>query len=34
MGKHKDWETYIIKSESKGKVCFTQSKPVLTGSKK
>ena len=27
MGKHKDWETYIIKSDA-GKVCFAQSKPV------
>ena len=33
MGKHKDWETYIIKSES-GKVCFAQSKPVLQAPKK
>ena len=33
MGKHKDWETYIIKSE-KGKVCFAQSKPVLQAPKK
>ncbi len=32
MGKHKDWETYIIKSE-KGKVCFAQSKPVLQAPK-
>jgi len=33
MGKHKDWETYIIKSDS-GKVCFAQSKPVLQSPKK
>ena len=33
MGKHKDWETYIIKSDS-GKVCFAQSKPVLQAPKK
>ena len=32
MGKHKDWETYIINSE-KGKVCFAQSKPVLQAPK-
>ena len=32
MGKHKDWETYIIKSDS-GKVCFAQSKPVLQAPK-
>ena len=32
MGKHKDWETYIIKSNS-GKVCFAQSKPVLQAPK-
>ena len=32
MGTHKDWETYIIKSE-KGKVCFAQSKPVLQAPK-
>ena len=32
MGTHKDWETYIINSE-KGKVCFTQSKPVLQSPK-
>ena len=33
MGKHKDWETYIIKSDA-GKVCFAQSKPVLQSPKK
>jgi hypothetical protein len=32
MGTHKDWETYVIKSE-KGKVCFAQSKPVLQAPK-
>jgi|TARA_B100000780_G_scaffold59179_1_gene37764 invasion protein IalB len=32
MGTHKDWETYVIKSET-GKVCFTQSKPVLQAPK-
>ena len=32
MGKHKDWETYIIKGNS-GKVCFAQSKPVLQAPK-
>tara|TARA_B100001996_G_scaffold265992_1_gene207727 strand:+ start:1598 stop:2104 length:507 start_codon:yes stop_codon:yes gene_type:complete len=32
MGKHKDWETYIINSEQ-GKVCFAQSKPVLQAPK-
>jgi|TARA_B110000967_G_scaffold193986_1_gene222045 hypothetical protein len=32
MGKHKDWETYIIKSDT-GKVCFAQSKPVLQAPK-
>ena len=32
MGTHKDWETYIINSE-KGKICFTQSKPVLQAPK-
>ena len=32
MGKHKDWETYVINSDS-GKVCFTQSKPVLQSPK-
>ena len=33
MGKHKDWETYVINNEQ-GKVCFTQSKPVLQAPKK
>jgi len=33
MGKHKDWETYIIKSDT-GKVCFAQSKPILQSPKK
>ena len=33
MGTHKDWETYIVKSNS-GKVCFAQSKPVLQAPKK
>jgi hypothetical protein len=32
LGTHKDWETYVINSE-KGKVCFTQSKPVLQAPK-
>ena len=32
MGKHKDWETYIIKNDN-GKVCFAQSKPVLQSPK-
>ena len=32
MGKHKDWETYIIKSDT-GKVCFAQSKPILQAPK-
>ena len=32
MGKHKDWETYVINNEQ-GKVCFTQSKPVLQAPK-
>ena len=32
MGTHKDWETYIINSET-GKVCFAQSKPVLQAPK-
>ena len=32
MGKHKDWETYIIKNVS-GKVCFAQSKPILQAPK-
>jgi hypothetical protein len=33
MGTHKDWETYIIKSDI-GKICFAQSKPVLQAPKK
>ena len=33
MGKHKDWETYVVKTDS-GKVCFAQSKPVLQAPKK
>ena len=33
MGKHKDWETYIIKSDT-GKVCFAQSMPILQAPKK
>jgi hypothetical protein len=33
MGTHKDWETFIIKSDT-GKVCFAQSKPVLQAPKK
>jgi hypothetical protein len=33
MGKHKDWETYVINSDM-GKICFTQSKPVLQAPKK
>ncbi|MDA7770608.1 invasion associated locus B family protein [Candidatus Pelagibacter sp.] len=32
MGTHKDWETYVINSDT-GKVCFTQSKPVLQAPK-
>ena len=32
MGSHKDWETYVINSET-GKVCFAQSKPVLQSPK-
>ena len=32
MGTHKDWETYVINNEQ-GKVCFTQSKPVLQARK-
>ena len=32
MGKHKDWETYIVKSDS-GKVCFAQSIPILQSPK-
>jgi hypothetical protein len=33
MGKHKDWETYIINGAT-GKICFAQSKPVLQAPKK
>jgi len=33
MGKHKDWETYVVKSDA-GKLCFAQSKPVLQSPKK
>ena len=33
MGTHKDWETYVINSNT-GKVCFAQSKPVLQAPKK
>ena len=32
MGKHKDWDTYVINSDT-GKVCFAQSKPVLQSPK-
>ncbi len=32
MGKHKDWETYVIKSDT-GKVCFAQSIPVIQSPK-
>ena len=32
MGTHKDWETFVINSET-GKVCFAQSKPVLQSPK-
>ena len=32
MGKHKDWETYVIK-ENGNKVCFAQSKPILQAPK-
>ena len=32
LGKHKDWETYVINSGT-GKVCFAQSKPVLQAPK-
>ena len=32
MGTHKDWETYVIKSDA-DKVCFAQSKPVLQAPK-
>ena len=33
MGTHKDWDTYVINSDT-GKVCFAQSKPVLQAPKK
>jgi hypothetical protein len=33
MGTHKDWETYVVNSDS-GKVCFAQSVPVLQSPKK
>tara|TARA_B110001452_G_scaffold233979_1_gene212036 strand:+ start:686 stop:1192 length:507 start_codon:yes stop_codon:yes gene_type:complete len=33
LGKHKDWETYVINGAT-GKVCFAQSKPVLQAPKK
>ena len=32
MGSHKDWATYVMNTET-GKVCFTQSKPVLQAPK-
>ena len=32
MGTHKDWETYVINSNT-GKLCFAQSKPVLQAPK-
>ena len=32
LGKHKDWETYIINGAA-GKICFAQSKPVLQSPK-
>ena len=32
MGKHKDWTTYVIKSDT-GKTCFAQSEPVLQSPK-
>ncbi|MDA7750085.1 invasion associated locus B family protein [Candidatus Pelagibacter sp.] len=32
MGTHKDWETFVINSET-AKVCFAQSKPVLQSPK-
>ena len=32
LGKHKDWETYIIDG-AEGKICFAQSKPVLQSPK-
>ena len=33
MGTHKDWETYVVESDT-GKVCFAQSKPILQSPKK
>ena len=33
MGTHKDWDTYVINSDTH-KVCFAQSKPVLQAPKK
>ena len=33
MGTHKDWETYVINSDT-GKICFAQSTPVLQAPKK
>jgi hypothetical protein len=33
MGTHKDWDTYVINSDT-DKVCFAQSKPVLQAPKK
>ena len=33
MGTHKDWETYVVNSDS-GKVCFAQSKPNYNHPKK
>jgi hypothetical protein len=32
MGTHKDWETYVV-NKDQGKVCFTQSLPVLQAPK-
>ena len=32
LGKHKDWETYVIDG-SAGKICFAQTKPVLQAPK-
>ena len=32
-GTHKDWETYVINSDT-GKICFAQSTPVLQAPKK
>ena len=33
MGTHKNWDTYVINSDT-GKVCFAQSKPILQSPKK